>query len=392
MDVKSGEFFRNARRSGLWPDAEAIHHSTLSKARSKIDWQVFRNILDDAVCLAYECWPQSDQSLWHGRSVYAVDGSWYVLPATEKIREEFDPDSGLQLRNCGKGHYPQCMVSTVYDVFRRLPVARCVVGANSSEREVAKQLIPHVPAGSILLLDRGYPGYEFILHLLSRFNGHFILRCPAQNTFPAVEKFIKSGKQEDIIFIAPTLSCICKVSAERKKELKAIKLRVVRLKNPDGTLSVLLTNLYDAKEFTTHEISLLYFRRWEIENYFRDEKVVLEIERFHGKTSNSIRQELFAAMIMSVISRTLMVLSTEIFGGKPIEPQFKNAVMTLASEAAMLTASDPEKAVEVFETILAEIYRVKYYRPKLPRPSQLRVCKRAVNKWAVSKTRRVANA
>jgi hypothetical protein len=207
-----------------------------------------------------------------------------------------------------------------------------------------------------------------------------------------VEEFIKSGKQEDIIFIAPTRSSLCKVASEQKKELKALKLRVVKLKNPDGTLSVLLTNLYDTEEFTAQEIALLYFRRWEIENYFRDEKIVLEIERFHGKTSNSIRQELFAAMIMSVISRTLMVLSTEIFGSKPVELQFKNAVMTLASEAAMLTTSDPEKAAEVFETILAEIYRVKYYRPKLPRPPQLRVTKRAVNKWAVSKTKRVANA
>jgi hypothetical protein len=319
-----------------------------------------------------------------------VDGSWYTLPATEDIRKEFDPLSGLQYS--GKGHYPQCLVSTVYDVFRRLPIARCAVNVNSSEREEAKHLIPHVPAGSVLLFDRGYPGYEFISHLLDGFNGYFIFRCPAQNTFPAVEEFIRSGKDEDVIYIAPSGSYMNKVPPRQRKRLKALKLRITRLESPDGTVSVLLTNLYSRVEFTRQEIIELYFRRWGVEYYYRDEKVVLEVERFHGKTCNSIRQELFAAVIMSVIARTLMVLSSEMFGSNAIEAQFKNAVMTLASEAAMLSAEDPEKAVQIFEAILKEIYRVKYYRPKSPRPSQPRVTKRAVNKWATSKTRKVANA
>ncbi len=54
----------------------------------------------------------------------------------------------------------------------------------------------------------------------------------------------------------------------------------------------------------------LYFRRWAIEDRYRTGKVALEIEKFHGRTSNSIRQELFALAIMSVIARTLMVLAS----------------------------------------------------------------------------------
>jgi hypothetical protein len=285
VDTKSGEFFRNAKRSGLWPDAEAIHRSTLTKARSKIDWRIFRNILDDAVCLAYECWPDSPQFSWHGMSVYAIDGSKYTLPATEETRREFDPESGLQFS--GKGHYPQCLVSTVYDVFRRLPIARCVVNANSSEREEAKHLIPYVPTGSVLLFDRGYPSYELISHLTDNYNGFYIFRCPAQCTFPAVEEFIKNGKDEDVIWITPSNNYLNKVSARQRKKLKAIRVRVIKLVSPDGTVSVLLTNLYNRIEFPKDEVIHLYFRRWEVEGNYRDEKVVLEIEKFHGKTCNS---------------------------------------------------------------------------------------------------------
>jgi hypothetical protein len=389
VQVKSGEFFRAAKRSGLWPKAEAVHHRAFTRARKKVDWRVFRDILRDAVKLAYECWPEDPRFTWHGMSVFGVDGSRFDLPATAEIRQEFDPMSGLQYS--GKGHYPQCLVSTVYDVFRRLPIARTAVPLNSSERDEVKELLNYIPLASILLFDRGYPSYELIDYLLRRFRGYFVFRCSAQSTFPAVQRFVESGSAEDEICIDPSSNYRSKIPKKQRKDLKAIKLRVIRLVSPDGTISVLLTNLYDKTEFPAHELTSLYFRRWEVESYYRDEKIVLEIEKFHGESCNSIRQELYAAMIMSVIARTLMVLS-QALAGEPREPQFKNAIMTLASEAAVLTPDDPERAISVFQDVLAEIRRVIYYRPKTPRPSQHRVTKRSNNKWIEAKVRKVANA
>ncbi len=75
--MKSGEFFRAAKRSGLWPEAEAVHHSAISKARKKVHWHIFRDILNDAVRLAYERWPQDPRFAWHSMSVYGIDGSKY---------------------------------------------------------------------------------------------------------------------------------------------------------------------------------------------------------------------------------------------------------------------------------------------------------------------------
>jgi hypothetical protein len=390
VDVKSGEFFKNARRSGLWPEIGPIHRSALTRARMKINRQIFRDILAEAVHVANTIWPKLPRYLWHGMSVYAIDGSKYTLPATDEIRKEFDPQSGLQYS--GKGHFPQCLVSTVYDVFRRLPIARTIVSVNASEREQAKDLVKSIPSGSVLLFDRGYPSYEFILFLCQEFSGYFIFRCPAKSTFPAVESFVNSGKETGEIWIDPSNKYRSRISARQRGKLKAIKLRVIRLVAPDGTVSVLLTNLYNKKVFSRNEIIDLYFRRWEIEGYYRDEKIVLEVEVFHGKTCNSIRQELFAAAIMTVISRTLMVMSFEVLGSEEKEFQFKNTIMTLASEAAVLTPSDPEKAVAIFEEIIKELTRVKYYRPKVARPSQPRVTKKNLNKWAYAKTKKVAHA
>lgn len=392
VDTKSGIFFKNARRCGLLLDAEAVHRSSITKARKKVPWQVFKDLVHDATQLAYELLPTDPKYLWHGMSVFAFDGSKYDLPATEQIREEFDPDSGLE--HHGRGHFPQCLVSTAYDVFRRFPVTRTVESIKkANEREEAKKLITHIPPGNLLCFDRGYPSYEFILWLNNNYTGHYLFRCSASSTFPAVEEFLKSNKDEDEICIDPSYTYRRKVNAEERNQLKPIRLRVIKLESPDGTVSVLLTNLFDINEFPRSEITSLYFKRWEVENYYRDEKVFLEIEKFHSKTPEGIRQELFAILVMSVITRILMSFSTRTADSSlDAEPQFKNSIITLASDMAVFTAKDPVKAIEIFLEILTEIRRVKYYRSKKPRPSQPRVTRRPVSKWAEGKLKKMALA
>lgn len=389
VDGKSGEFFRNARRSGLWPEAQAVSRSAVSKARKKLPAHVLENLLTKAVSLAYDTWPQSPEFTWHGLNVNVIDGSKYTLPATKEIRGEFDPESGLE--NPGKGHYPQCLVCTLFDARRRFPIARVVGSVHTSERELAKQLLPFVRPGAVLIFDRGYPAYDFLVRLTTDSKGYFLVRCPARSTFPAVEAFVRSGKGESEIFIDPSLSSLRRTSPSERTALKPLRIRAIRRESPDGEVSVLLTNLYDQAAFPRKEIIDLYGERWEAETGYRKEKDTLEIEEFNGKTCNGVRQELFAVAIMAVIAQTLMVVAQAILDDSH-EPQVKNAIMTLAADVAVLAAEDPERAVAVFDEILQEIMRVPYYRPKLPRPSQPRVTKRPLNKWALSKSKVMVKA
>lgn len=378
VDSKVGEFFKHARRDGLWPDAEAVHRSAVTKARQQLPWQVFEQLHQQAVGLAYDLWPAREQELWHGMSVYAIDGSRYLLPATDELRQAFDPDSGFD--HPGKGHYPECLVSTAYDVFRRLPVARTVVPIpEANERAQAQVLVARIPRGGVLLHDQGYPSFEYIPHLEHHYDGYYLFRCPAQSTFPAVERFVRSGQPEALIDLHPTHGFLNHPPKAQRAAIAAIPLRAIRLVAPDGTVSVLLTNLLDRKTFPVAQIIELYFRRWGVEDHYRHEKTFLEIEVFHSRTENGIRQELFAVLMMSVITRLLMMLSGP--PGAVAEPQFKNAIMTLASDAALLVPEQPHLAFQIFQEVLTEIARVKYYRPKQPRSPQPRVSRRPINKW-----------
>ncbi len=82
-----------------------------------------------------------------------------------------------------------------------------------------------------------------------------------------------------------------------------------------------------------------------------------------------MRQELFAMLIMTVIARVLMVLRTDPEHPSGGHPQFKHAILTLASEAALLAPTYPDVALGIFQELLREIERVRYYPPKMPRPS-----------------------
>jgi hypothetical protein len=347
VDGKAGAFFRHARRSGLWPEAEAVHRSTVTKARAKLPWTAFEQVHHDAVGLAYALWPASADATWQGLSVFAIDGSKYDLPASPALREAFDPKSGLE--HPGKGHYPQCLVSTAYDVFRRLPIARTVRSiAQADEREEVKALLPQIPSGGLLLFDRGYPSYDLIGHLHRQYQGYWVIRCPATSTFPAVEAFVHSDQSEATLTLTPP-------------KAGPIPLRVVRLVAPDGNVSVLLTNLNDSIRFPATAVIALYFRRWAVETHYRDEKTSLDIETFHSRTENGIRQELFAILILAVIARILMVLSTAPDHPAAAAPQFKHAMITLAEEAFVLTPRCPQQARAIFRELLSEIARVRYY-------------------------------
>jgi Transposase DDE domain len=406
IDIKSGLFFKMARQSGLWHNARPATRSAVTKARKKMHWRVFENAFSSVVSLALRHWPTDTKYLWHGMSVFAIDGSKFTLPASDEIRDYFDPDSGLQ--NVGKGHYPQTLVSTAFDVFRRIPVARTVMPYKTSERKEAVAMLARMPRG-IVLFDRGYPSYELILYMMENYAGHFLFRCPTSGTFPAVVSFLASGADDGVVEIAPSDTYRSKQSAAARRQLTSLTVRAVRVILPNGEMAVYLTDLLDSAIFSCEEIADLYRRRWEVEIHYRDEKVHLDIETFHTRGVNGIHQELFAVAIMAVITRTLMALSMSLASEeeepaasaaasstksrctKP-EPQFKNAIMALGQDVAMLVADDPLRALERFTELLVQIGKVKYYRPKNPRPSQPRATKQKINKWIKGRADRMTVA
>jgi hypothetical protein len=387
-------FFTLARRSGLWPAAHSPHRSALTKARAKLPWQVFDLLLCRLITLAYEVFPPREEYQWHGLSVFAFDGSTYTLPATEAMRQAFDPHSGLT--SPGRGHYPQCLVMTVYDVLRRLPIGRTICALQEGDERVqAQRLLPRLPPNSVSLFDRGFPSYGF-LHALHHHAHHYVMRCPATSTFPVVTAFAGSGRAETYLWLTPSDTFKRQLTPTQRRTRAALRLRAFRLVAPDGTVSVLLTNLVDPRRFPRTAIIALYWRRWAVETHYRDEKALQHIEHFHSRTPDGIRQELFAILIGCVIARPLTALavpSESIATAQSlVRPQLKNALVCFARDAALLMPTHPGHALVILQELLHAIRQVKYYKPKAPRPPRPRVNKHPANKWQADRQKKLNNA
>jgi hypothetical protein len=391
IETKLHDFFTLARRSALWPEAQSPHRSALSKARAKVPWQALDTLLGQAVSLAYEVFPPRPAYTWHGLSVFAFDGSKYDLPATTAMRQSFDPQSGFE--HPGRGHAPQCLVMTMYDVFRRLPVGRTVCPLpEADERQQAQRLFPLLPAHSVSLFDRGFPSYAFLASLQQ--HAHlYLMRCPATSTFPAVTAFVRSGRAERRLWLTPSDTFKRHVTPAQRQTIKPLRVRAIRLEEPEGHVSVVLTNLFDSRVFPLQDLVALYWRRWTVENHYRDEKTLQHIEHFHSRTPNGIRQELFAILISCVIARTLTALAVPSEAQETtrclVQPQLKNALMSFAREAACLAPVSPAQALGIFQELLQAIRQVKYYKPKKPRPACPRVNKHPPNKWQADRQKKL---
>ncbi|MBF0344950.1 MAG: IS4 family transposase [Nitrospirae bacterium] len=273
-------------------------------------------------------------------------------------------------------------MSTLYDVLRKLPVARTVAKNDVSEREEAKILISHLRDKSVCLFDRGYISYDLLSYieeelrdLTEEYSGYYVMRCPAYSTFEVLMEFMRSSKEDDIVWIkAPKRH----IKEHGTANTKSIKVRAIKYVMNDGTAALLVTNLFDQTVYTREDIIDLYFKRWAIEGGYRDEKASLEIEKLHSKTINGVLQELYAVMIMSVIARVLMALSE---GDRGKELQFKNTVIALAKEAALLTPDAPQKAVEIFNELIEEISKVHLLSSERKKTISTTTYKKVKEKW-----------
>jgi hypothetical protein len=327
-------------------------------------------------------------------SVFAFDGSQDHWPATEAVRQAFDPQSGLA--SPGRGHAPPCLVTPADDVFRRVPVGR-TVGAlqDGDEREPAHHLLPLLPPKRRRLFDRGFPSSRF-LHALEPHARLSLRRWPATSTFPAVAAVGRRGRAETRLWLPPSATFNRALPPAPRRTLAPIRLRAIRWEAPEGTVSVLWTNLVDVRRFPRAAIIALYGRRWSVETHSRDETTLQPIAPFQRHTPDGLRQERFAILIGWVSARPLPALSVPSESIETaqsiVQPQLKNARMRFARDAALVTPAPPEHALSLLEELLNAIRQVTYDKPKAQRPSRPRVNKQPAHKWPSDRQRQLKEA
>src|SRR5207248_3264055 len=139
-----------------------------------------------------------------------------------------------------------------------------------SEQKIAVRWLPSYEPDMLLIYDRAYPGFESIFHHQNKEQPQpFLMRCPVGFSLEVIA-FVKSGLDDAMGTLkadkAPRRSL--KAQGFIVKAKATIEVRFIRVVLDDGTIEVLITNLFDQQEYPHSEFRALYFMRWGIETRF----------------------------------------------------------------------------------------------------------------------------
>lgn len=274
--------------------------SAFSQARKKLRHLVFQ---DWNQVLLRAFYTNNDQRInkWANFLVYGVDGSTMFLIDKADVVEHF----GVQI-NKKADDKPMARIMICYDVLNHLAVRADLVPYNQSESSIARGWLPDYDKDTLLVYDRGYPGFAFIyLHQLQNLN--FVMRCTVGFN-KQVREFVRTQNQSVIIDIPGNSDAIrdLKKAGYSVDKNTCVRVRLVKVILPGGETEILITSLTDQQQYPGHIFKQLYFMRWGVETFIDGLKNKLQLENFSGQTVQAIKQD-FYAMIFTANLHSLLV-------------------------------------------------------------------------------------
>lgn len=359
-------FWDEARSHDLeLPLEEPISAASFCEARRKITTPLLKRMLHDLGLQAFGKGKRAPRR-WHGKRVYAVDGSKFNLQRCPELQAYFGTPEGA--------HCPQALVSVLVDVCARLPVDVEVSAFASCERAHLIEMLPSLDRGDVLVLDRGYPSHE-VFQELSQSGIDFLVRVPASNSFGIIDEVRESGCADRAFTLLPPTGS--------PQHWRPLQLRVVRITAPDGTESYFITTLARSS-FTRDQLSELYHMRWEVEEFFKLAKSPYTGQgQFRSKSPSGVLQEIHALVLFLAISSVCMDAVARTTGREYQSLSQKAAVLGLAAHLTrVFLAGDEDAACHALRTLFLRIARAR--EPRRPRRSYPRRSFRPARKWGPS--------
>ena len=257
-------------------------------------------------------------SWWRGLRLVAIDGTVFDLPDTPANEAHFGrPGSG---RGEARGAFPQARVVALTECGTHAIIGAEIGPYRSGETTLARPLLRLLTQGMLLLLDRGFPGYE--------------LWRQAAATRSELCWRTKSNAVLEMATALADGSYLSTLRPPRGNPGSPITVRVIEytLTHPsrsgDEAPIRLITTLLDPTEAPALELAALYGERWEEENAFDELKTH---QRGAGrilrsKSPEMVVQEIYAHLLVYFAIRSLINRAAE---GEELDPDRVSFIASL---------------------------------------------------------------
>ena len=352
-------------RDGPEPDDSAFTH-----ARKRLGAEPLRRAFHHvAAPLGQSGMSSAFHRAWR---LFALDGSIIELADTPANRAHFGSSSNQHK----DGAFPQLQLLALCEVGSHALFDFAFGPYHASELALAEGLLPRLPSGALLLMDRGLSYYEQVRLVLQR-GSHVLARVKAEQRALPVEQVLPDGSYRSHIYPS---------SNDRRAGKEGIAVRVIRYTHDDpgrdgcGEETCLITTLLDPAELSAEEAIELYPWRWEEESTLKEVKEVLLQGKgplLRSKTPELVEQELYGLMLAHFVVRSVMATAALVAEVEPCRLSFKRSQEILEDYLMEKPGRSGKRAW--LRRLVAEVSRQRL-REKEPR-SNPRVKKGTRSKW-----------
>lgn len=284
--------------------------------------------------------PWAEPSFYRGMRLVALDGFVVNLPDTPANAATFGRPGGPSA-----GAFPQARVLGLCEAGTHVMFDWLLKPIRWGEPSICLPLLKRLPAGCLLLWDRGFRRYDLVKAVLGR-SAHLLARARADMPLRVLQR-LGDG------------SCRAKLyrsRADQEADRNGILVRVIdyTLNDPARRRAAgerrvrrhrLITTLLDCRKHPAKRLVELYHVRWE-EELTIDEAKTHQLERptLRSQTPGGVVQEVWGLLLAHFVVRSLMCQAAAEAGLPPVRLSFTGTLKILRCRLPECPAPGPGRA------------------------------------------------
>jgi hypothetical protein len=296
-------------------------------ARKRLDEQMLSDILAHTAERLEEM-PES--GLMNNRRIIVVDGTGISMPDTSANQEVW-PQSSSQKLGCG---FPMARICACFSLKSGALLSYALGNKKNHELPLFRRQWNTLKRGDILLGDKGFCSYFDAANLKER-GIDSVITLARRAPVSAASSLKRLGADDLLItWQRPVYNTKLSYSIEAWAKLPAeLLLRQIKVavKYPGFRTQkfYIVTTLLDAVQYPAEELAELYFKRWDVELFFRDIKTTMGMDILRCKTPAMIRKEILMHFVAYNCIRRLMCEAAQEVDLKARVVSFKGSVQAL---------------------------------------------------------------
>lgn len=288
-------------KGGKVPSSSTASYCT---ARAKLGEQMLSKIFEHTTG-QLERMPET--GLLKNRRVIVVDGTGVTMPDTPENQDVW-PQPSSQKEGCG---FPSARICACFLLESGALLSYELGNKKSSELPLLRKQWGTFKPGDIFLGDKGFCNY-FDISNLEKQGVDSVVTLARRAPVSAASSLKKLGSDDLLIkWKRPDYQKGLSYSREEWEQLpKELVLRQIKVTVGCTGFRTqgfhIVTTLLDAAQYPAEELAELYFKRWDVELFFRDIKTTMDMDVLRCRTPEMIRKEILMHFIAYNCIRRLM--------------------------------------------------------------------------------------